>query len=305
MNSKFKNLNLIYRKLKISDYPEFKKLFYLCFKKKISLEFFKWRYFSNKLSFCYGAFNSNRLIANVGMISIKLNNNTYERVFSRHSSMVLKKYRGYGIFSDLLKIVKKKILKNVEMVVMWPNKNNFANFGIESKKIFNKKYYLYKTSSNPALFKKTKNYQIEDLVKFKDLIKSRNTFFFKNFIYFKNRYLSYRKHEYFLNKFEFKKISSFFILKHNKDNSGLNYVILDHFGSEKIKSKHLSHLIKDYNKLIFISKKKINKPKFRLLNDLNFKIGFFKKFKLKQKKKLFSKEIYLGDTDIFITIGKI
>ena len=302
MNSKFKNINLIYRKLKISDYPEFKKLFYLCFKKKISLEFFKWRYFSNKLSFCYGAFNSTRLIANVGMISIKLNNNTYERVFSRHSSMVLERYRGYGVFSNLLKMVKKKISKNVDTVVMWPNKNNFANFGLESKKILNKIYYLYKTTSNLALFKKTRKYQIEELVKFKDLIKSRNGLFFKNFIYFKNRYLSYRKHEYFFNKFEFGKLSSFFLLKCNKDDSGLNYVILDHFGCEKIKSKHLSHLIKEYNKLIFISKKKINKSKFRLLNDLYFKIGFFKKFNLKQKKKLFSKEIYLGDTDIFITI---
>ena len=142
MNSKFKNINLIYRKLKISDYPEFKKLFYLCFKKKISLEFFKWRYFSNKLSFCYGAFNSTRLIANVGMISIKLNNNTYERVFSRHSSMVLKKYRGFGIFSDLLENVKNKILKKVRLVVMWPNKKNFSSFGIDKKNTIKKKNQL-------------------------------------------------------------------------------------------------------------------------------------------------------------------
>ena len=111
MNSKIKNSNLIYRKLKISDYEEFRKLFYFCFKKKISFDFFKWRYFSNKFSFCYGAFASSKLIANVGMISIKLNNNNNERIFSRHSSMVLKKYRDKGIFSDLLEKVKKKIFK--------------------------------------------------------------------------------------------------------------------------------------------------------------------------------------------------
>ena len=98
MNSKLKNYNFIYRKLKISDYSEFHKLFFLCFDRKISFEFFKWRYFSNKFSFCYGAFASSKLIANVGMISIKLNNNNNERIFSRHSSMVLKKYRGIGIF---------------------------------------------------------------------------------------------------------------------------------------------------------------------------------------------------------------
>ena len=220
MNSKLKNSNLIYRKLQISDYREFKKLFFLCFNKKISFNFFKWRYFNNKFSFCYGVFEASRLVANVGMISIKINNNAQERIFSRHSSMVLKKYRSQGIFSDLLKRVKKKISKNVRIVTMWPNKNNFANFSINSNKIIKKKYYLYKTFSNRNSLKKTKNYHIEELINLKGFIGSGSSFFLKNFIYFKNRYLSYRKHEYLINKFEFKKLSSFFILKHNKDNLG-------------------------------------------------------------------------------------
>ena len=306
MNSKLKNSSLIYRKLKISDYSEFRKLFYLCFKKKISLDFFKWRYFNNNLSFCYGAFEASKLIANVGMISIKLNNNTYEKIFSRHSSMVLKKYRGYGIFSDLLKRVREKILKDVQIVVMWPNKKNFSNFDIDNKKIIKKKYYLYKTISTKTLSQKTKNYHIDELIKFKDFIESKNSLFLKNITYFKNRYLSYQKHEYLINKFNFKKLSSFFILKRNKDNSGLNYVILDHFGSEKIKSKHLSFLTNDQDKLIFLSKNKINKSSFKLLNYIHLKIGFIKRFSIKQKKNFFfKKEIFLGDTDIFITIGEM
>ena len=305
MNSKLKNLNFIYRKLKISDYSEFRKLFFHCFGRKISFEFFKWRYFSNKFSFCYGVFETSRLVANVGMISIKINNNSQERIFSRHSSMVLKKYRSQGIFSDLLKRVKKKISKNVRIVAMWPNKNNFANFSINSNRIVKKKYYLYKTFSNSNSLKKTKNYHIEELINLKGFIGSGSSFFLKNFIYFKNRYLLYKKHEYLINKFEFKKLSSFFILKRNKDNLGSNYVILDHFGSDKIKSRHLSCLISDKNKLIFLSSKKIDKPKYKLLNYLYFKIGFIKRFSLKQKKTiLLNKEIFLGDTDIFFTIGK-
>jgi hypothetical protein len=118
--------------------------------------------------------------------------------------------------------------------------------------------------------------------------------------------LSYQKHEYLINKFNFKKLSSFFILKRNKDNSGLNYVILDHFGSEKIKSKHLSFLTNDQDKLIFLSKNKINKSSFKLLNYIHLKIGFIKRFSIKQKKNFFfKKEIFLGDTDIFITIGEM
>ena len=304
MNLILKNSNLIYRKLKLSDYEEFRKLFFLCFKKKISFDFFKWRYFSNKFSFCYGVFISSKLIANVGMISIKLNNNKKERIFSRHSSMVLRKYRGVGIFSDLLKRVKNKIVKKVRLVVMWPNQNNFASFGIDKKKIIEKKYYLYKTTSTSTLTKKTKNYHIDELIKFKNFIENNNSFFFKNFDYFKDRYLFYQKHEYLINRFKFKNFTSFFILKRNKDKTGLKYVILDHFGSKKISSKHFSCLIRDQKELIFLSSKKINKSNYELINYVNFKIGIIKKLHIKEKKIiLIKKEIFLGDSDIFITTG--
>lgn len=303
MNSKLKNLKLIYRKLTISDYDEFKKLFYNCFNRNISFDFFKWRYFSDKFSFCYGAFEASSLIANVGMISIKLNNNKNELVFSRHSSMVSKRYRGQGIFSDLLNRVKKKISKNVRIVVMWPNKNNFANFTLENKKIIKKKYYLYETFSTENKLKNTKNYHIKELIKFKKSIQNSKSFFLKNFIYLENRYLSYQRNDYFINKFKYKNFTSFFILKYNKNKLGTNYIILDHFGCEKIKSRHLSSLIDDKNKIVFLSKKKIIKSNFKLLNYLYFKIGFINNFKSTYKKSIFlKKEIFLGDTDIFITI---
>ena len=99
MKLNLKNSDLTYRKLKLSDYYQFKKLFHNCFNRKISYDFFKWRYFNDKHSFCYGVFDSSILIANVGMCSIKLNNSKKEQIFSRHSSMVSKNYRGYGFFS--------------------------------------------------------------------------------------------------------------------------------------------------------------------------------------------------------------
>ena len=303
MDVKIKKLNLVYRKLNISDYPEFKKLFNNCFKRNISIDFFKWRYLSDKFSFCYGAFYKLRLIANVGMISIKLNNKENERIISRHSSMVLKKYRGYGVFSDLLKRVKKKISKNIRIVAMWPNKNNFSNFSIQKKKVIKKKYYLYETLFNETKSKITKNYDINDLKKFKKFIENNNSFFLKDYSYFKNRYLLYNKNNYLINKYTFKKFTSFYILKFNKKKTDSSYVILDHFGSGKIKSKHFLNLIKESNELIFLSQKKIYKSNFKLLNFLYFKIGFIKRFNSNYKKSIFhNKEIFLGDTDIFITI---
>ena len=47
--------------------------------------------------------------------------------------MVLKNYRGKGFFSFLLNKVKKTNLKKTRLLVMWPNKNNFANFGLNSE----------------------------------------------------------------------------------------------------------------------------------------------------------------------------
>ena len=304
MKLNFKNIRLTYRKLKLSDYHEFNKLFYNCFSRKVSYDFFKSRYFFDKFSFCYGAFKSSKLIANIGLHSMRLNNYKKERIFSRHSSMVLKNFRGAGIFSNLQEIVKRKIVKKYNIVAMWPNKNNYANFGIDKRKIITHKLYLYKVLIKKTSLKKTKNFRIEELVKLKRFIKSNNNLFLKNFSYLNYRYLSYQKHDYFINRFVFKKIESFFILKRNRDNSGTNYVILDHFGSEKIKSKHLSNLIQEQNKLLFLSKKKFKKKNIKLINYLNFKIGFIKRFNLKQKNNLIKKEVYLGDTDIFFTTEK-
>ena len=83
-------------------------------------------------------------------------------------------------------------------------------------------------------------------------------------------------------------------------------MILDHFGSEKIRSKHFSCLLNEKKKLIFLSKRKLFKKNYKLLNILYFGIAFLKGFKIKERKKLMqNKEIYLGDTDIFITTEEL
>ena len=301
-----KNLNLTYRKLCLSDFKEFKKLFFHCYGRKITYAFFKWRYFTNKNSFCYGAFASKILIANIGMVSIQLNNNIKEKIFSRHSSMVLKKYRGLGIFSELSSIVKKKFLKNIKFVIMWPNKNNFSNFGIKKKNIIQKKYYLYKTSFTlkNKHNKKTENLNINKFKQLNAYLDVKDSLFLKNHIYFYKRYLSFKKKEYFINKFTNKNLDSYFILKKNKQGLGYNYVVLDHVGSTKLRSKHLLSLIKEQNNLIFLNYIKINNNNLKLIHHLNLKVGFIKQLNFNQKKIFFkNKKISLGDTDIFMTTG--
>ena len=303
MKLEYKNSNLIYKKLKLTDYEEFNNLFYSCFKKRISFKFFKWRYFSDKSSFCYGVFDCSKLIANIGLVSNKINNKTKDNSLSRHSSMVLKKYRGKGIFSNLSQKVKKIIINKISLVCMWPNKKNLSNFGIDKNYLIKKKYYLYKSFSKKNKINQTINYNIKNLFKFKDYIIENNNFFLKDFDYFKKRYLLYKKNEYSINEFKYKNLKSFFIIKKNYDSSGYCNVVLEHFGCNKIKLRHFSCLISEKNKLVFLAKKKIYKHNFKLLYNLKFNIGFLKN-KNKNYKKFFlnNNEICLGDTDIFITI---
>ena len=297
MNLKLKKLNLNYRKLKLSDYNEFRKLFSLCFKRKISFNFFKWRYFDDNISFCYGVFQSHKLIANVGLVFVKLNDKKNTKVFSRHSSMVSPKYRKIGLFSELLDRVKKKYLKKIPFLIMWPNQNNFASFGIKKKNTIKKKYFLYQITSQNKIFNNVKKISIENLLLLKKNFNNNNSFFLKNFNYLNHRYMMYKKNDYFINEFHYKNFRSFFIIKTIKQNSYLNYVILEHFGSEGLFNKHLNNLNNNYNRIILLTKNKVNKKNYKLLNIVKFNIGLIKKNNFKINKKIF-----LGDTDIFITL---
>ena len=297
-NINLKKIKLTFRKLKLSDYQKFEKLFYLSFKKKISYKFFKWRYFTDKLSFCYGAFESSNLVANVGIKYLKLNDINKSVIFSRHSSMVLKNYRGNKIYSEILKKIRQKFFKKTKVIIMWPNKDNFANFGYSSKQIIKKKFYLYEFKSSRKTKNKTSDININKLSLFKKFFKNNNSFIFKDLKYFRNRYMAYRKQDYFINKYNFGKFSSFFILKKLNINKGDNFVILDHFGSKNIKSNHFNKLINEKDAIIFWSKRKIYNLNYKLINNINLLIRFTKN----KNQKFSNREFMLGDTDSFITL---
>lgn len=300
MTKDSKYLNITYGKLQLSDYQKFKKLFYLTFKKKISYNFYKWRYFNDKFSFCYGAFLSSQLIANVGFKSFRLNNNNKKSniALSRHSSMVLRKYQGKGIYSKLLQNVKKNYLTNIKAIIMWPNKKNFSNFGHLKKNIINKNLYIYKIKNNIKKIDKTSYNKIDQLKNYKKKIINPDNFFYKDFSYLKYRYLEFNSKDYLLNQFKFNELNSFYILKKQKK---FDYIILEHFGSKKIKYKHFLSL-KSANKTItFSSMHKLKNSKHKLINTINLKIIYLKKIN-NNNKNMLKKEFILGDTDSFITL---
>ena len=109
--------------------------------------------------------------------------------------------------------------------------------------------------------------------------------------------MAYRKQDYFINKYNFGKFSSFFILKKLNIKKGNNFVILDHFGSKHIKSKHFYKLISEKEETIFWSKRKIYNLNYKLINHINLLIRFTKN----KNQKFSNREFMLGDTDSFIT----
>jgi len=302
MKKKIQKLTFSFRRLKLLDFGKFRKLFNHSFKKNISYEFFKWRYFSKDSSFCYGVFNDSKLIANVGIKSLILNNKRKEFIYSRHSSMVLNNFRGQKIFSNLLNEVKKKKLNNSNIILMWPNNKNFSNFGISESQIIKKFFYLYLSKKQKNFLDKTINHNIIILRNLKNKIRSNNSFLLKNFKYFKNRYLDYKKNDYYINEFKKDGISSFFIIKKKNRKRSYN-VILDHFGSNNIKSKHLKYLTDHQGNMVFWSRYKLKKNNYELLNKINLHIGFISKIKINKNYNFFSnKEFMIGDTDSFIDL---
>ena len=79
-------------------------------------------------------------------------------------------------------------------------------------------------------------------------------------------------------------------------------MVLDHFGSKYIQSKHLSQLIIE-KKMIFWTRQKISKLNHNFINHINLNIGFTKKSDIRKNALLLNKKFMPGDTDSFITIN--
>ena len=97
--------------------------------------------------------------------------------------------------------------------------------------------------------------------KFSVFFQNNHNFFYKDFNYYNNRYLLYKRKDYIINKFEKENLKSFFILKKNRDEDGLSYVVLDHFGSMNIQSIHLTQILREEKKSNYLVKKNNQKKK--------------------------------------------
>ena len=309
------------------DFNELKKLFNKTFNKKISKNFYKWRYLKKNRFNSFVAKIGNKIIGHVGFVEYKLNSNIIkfaDKIYSRHSSMVSFEYRKKNIYNSLLKWSFSQLDKNF-IIITWPNKLN----NLSSKKNKNEikfKYQLFYKKITKKKSKTEKKFKLNKLnkdnlkllnVNNKSLINKLNIID-KNQRYFSWRYLYYNQNSNFYFQKKVNKINNTFIIGKNIKNNRKFLSILDFIGNEKYYYTILDELIaylecsiyanKNYYLQIWSDKKNIKKinylkkNKFKIINNI-FNINILNsKYKIKSKAALINFE--MGDTDVFINIGE-
>ena len=110
-NFKFKNVNIK------NDFKEIKNKFFENLGKKISKNFYVWRYSNKNQLLCYIVKKKKTIIGHVGFIKYKTHSGHY--FVSRHSSFVDKFYRRKNLYTQLIKdcLIKLK-KKNILFVLI-------------------------------------------------------------------------------------------------------------------------------------------------------------------------------------------
>ncbi len=257
----------------------------------ITKKFYLWRYYFEGKFNSFVCISQNKIIAHVGF-SMYETKNKKKYLYSRHSSIVSKKFRNKKIYSDLVEYSLKN-LKNLDTLLLWPNKNN------NKRKVKSlKKKYTYNIR-NKFLFFKNKNKKKLDkltnigIIKKYLLINSNVNIINKNITYVKQRYFYLNSNMYFYHEFNSKSLALF-----TKNRSDNEYVLIDLIGDKNIKNNHIKYLSENLRFYYSINiKKKIKLTKF-IDTGVRFNLICITNKKMKLK----NYDIHLGDTDSFLKI---
>ena len=283
---------LLFSKVKENQLTEVIKFLNLNLNINIKKNFYTWRYlFAGEFN-SFVCMQQNKIIAHVGYSKYRTENkNKY--LYSRHSSVVIKKLRNKKIYSKLVEYSIKN-LKNLDTLLLWPNINNYKR---KTKSL--KKKNIFKIT-NKFIFFKNKN--IDQLKKFKEIeiikkylkINSNLHIIYKNVRYIKQRYFYLDKNKYFYHEFKNKSLAIF-----TKSRSDNEYVLIDLIGDKNKKNSHINYLTKNLSFYYSINiKNKMKLTKF-IDTGVRFNLICITNKKIKPK----NYDIHLGDTDSFLKIG--
>tara|TARA_B100001248_G_C27320422_1_gene426482 strand:+ start:6 stop:890 length:885 start_codon:yes stop_codon:yes gene_type:complete len=263
----------------------------------MTLDFYRWRYFSNGSCAFIVKFQDN-IIGHVGFTKQTLNFSNQD-IYLRHSSCVDFKFRRLGVYSNLINYAFNYLKKKTNFIVTWPNALNLKTSKKTNYHKIKREYVIY-TSPGESKFQNhvlpLKRYnQISSYLKYND----KNGIILKNSKYFKWRYFSnyYIDHQTYFYECE----KSLFLFSYNNLNKELN--LLDYIGS---KNKFYKNLQSISWKIRFnfwslkntIMQIKLSKLKFKKTNKkINNEIIFLSKKKIKNNHFFF-----MSDTDSFINL---
>ena len=305
-------MNILYRRVNLNDINEILHLFNQVFKSKLSKEYYLSKYLEIKKINSFVAVNDKKIIGHVGFIRNKIHpyKNKIYKVYSRHTSMISKKFRKKGIYRDLCNFAYKK-LKNSDVlgIITFPNKANLLAYNKNYKNIDLRKKLLY------SYFCQKKNIKIKNKklnINFvRKIIKIRNkiSFFQKNILFYKKNYLKIKN-----NKFYFFSKNNFYIIyncKLIKKNIHIN--ILEHSEVNESSVKFFNLFIKSFNDMHIIniwfdlnlqtSNKIIKDLGFKKTNKIfNINLIPFKSFVYNLIENFDNNDFSMGDTDVFHVI---
>ena len=274
---------LTFRRVQSKDIRLLLKLFKTVFKKKISEEFYNWRYYNKNYS-SFVALYKNNIIAHIGFVEYKFNLKS-NHIFSRHSTFVIPEFQKKGVYYKLLKYSFSKIKIKSNYVIAWPNlKNLESSKRHDNFKVINTYNLFYKINfvnkKNFIFTKVSENY----LKKLK--FTQKNHLFFRDPKFIIWRYKTYLKDNfYFLDDENLKN----FIFQKKYFNKKIYYLIIDFYGDHSKYEYEIKLVLK------YLLKNKINFQLF--VSKTNRKLDFFLK---KEKIKKNNNKFYVG----LYTIGK-
>ena len=315
---------IIYRRVNTRDITNIQRLFFNNFKKKISKNFYKKRYFAKKNYNSFVAIFKDNIIAHVGFVKYQYGYDS-SFIFSRHTSFVNINYRNLGIYKNLcLYSYKKLSSKKKYKIITWPNKLNVLSK--PHTKFFYKKeaYYLFKkehkVSSRRNIYNSKnrllKNLNKNDLNNLFILSKKNNFIINKNSSYFKFRFKDNNISKNYVDFFSHNNSKSAIIFSKVKFYNHYKVNILSFFGDDNIFSYHLQNLIKKFyfkkNFIIQIFVSISEKRNFTFFKKMKF-IKYTEIFNIiilsnklisdKEKKYLQYSRIAMADTDVFISLN--
>jgi hypothetical protein len=299
---------LTFRRVQSKDISLLLKLFKTVFKKKISEEFYNWRYYNKNYS-SFVALYKNNIIAHIGFVEYKFNLKS-NYIFSRHSTFVIPEFQKKGVYYKLLKYSFSKIKIKSNYVIAWPNlKNLESSKRHDNFKVINTYNLFYKIN-----FVNKKNFIFTKV--FENYLKKlkftqKNHLFFRDKKFIDWRYNTYQKDQFFF--LDDKKLSHF-IFQKKYFNNIIYYLIIDYYGNYLNYEKEMKLVLKlllknkiNFQVLISSTNKKFNsffqKEKIKKNNN-KFYVGLYKignnvNLKKNIEKKIIN-DVKITDTDVFI-----